>query len=325
MAKRIELASPRRITSDGASFRRPAWSPDGRKLVVEALEQGGALYLVDGKGRVETRLGLGTEAAWSPDGARLAFTRVGVDGRREVWLCDVAQPEMARRIAGGDGGSWEHPAWSPDGARIACASDWGNPAGVRHLWVLDAAAGDRSRLTADPSRSDGHPSWSTDGRALAFDASDRADDAREIDVHVLELQSGQVERLTDGTVATRRPVFLDRRWLIAERRTVSGPALVVVDREKRRTLPVGERAGGEREPAVHRRKKGRVEVAYVSRGGEGVSSGTDSVWVADLDGLRVTSEAEAADEAIRAAMAEVERAGLPTLGVDAPLPDRDGE
>lgn len=322
MAKKIELASPRRITSDGASFRRPAWSPDGRRIVIESAGEGGALYLVDAKGRVETRLGQGTEAAWSPDGARLAFTRVGADGRREVWLCDVAQPEGARRFAGGDGGSWEHPAWSPDGARIACASDWGNPAGVRHLWMLDAVQGDRSRVTADPSRSDGHPGWAPDGRALAFDASDRADDAREIDVHVLDLQTGRVERLTDGTVATRRPVFLDRRWLIAERRSVAGPTLVVIDREKRRTLPVGDRAGGEREPSVHRRKKGRVEVAFVCRGGDGVAAGPDTVWVADLEGLRVTSEAEAADEAIRAAMAEVDRAGLPTLGGEPP-PDPD--
>jgi len=313
--KKLELRDARRVTSEAASFRRPAWSPDGRRLVLEANERNGALYLTDGKGRIETHLADGAEASWSPDGARLAFTRVGADGRHEVWVCDVAAPESARRLAGGDGGSWEHPAWSPDGQHVAAASDYGNPTGIRHLWLLDAVLGDRRRLTGDPQRSDGHPAWSPDGRAIAFDGDDRADDAREIDVYVLELASGTVTRLTDGTVATRRPAFVDRRWLLAERRSVTGPALVVVDREKKRTLPVGEKPDGEREPAARMRKR-RVVVAYVRRD-EPDGEGHDAVWIAELTGLKPMSEAEAAEEALRDAVAAVERAGLPTLDGDA--------
>ncbi len=321
MARRIELQNPRRVTSDGASFRRPAWSPDGRRLVVEASgEAEGALYVVDARGRVESRVGEGAEAAWSPDGARLAFTRVGADGRREIWLCDLAAHGEARRLAGGDGAAWEHPAWSPDGARIACASDCGNSTGVRHLWIVDTVQGDRIRVTDQPTRSDGHPSWSPDGRALAFDGDDREDDAREIDLFIHELSSGHETLLTDGTVACRRPAFIDRRWLLAERRSVTGPALVVFDRDRDRVLPVGDRPDGEREPTVRVRtrhgKRPRIAVAYVRRGG---APERDTVWVAELGGLKVMTEAEAADEALKAALAEVEAgapgaAALPTVG-----------
>jgi Tol biopolymer transport system component len=311
MAKRIELRSAHRVTSDAASFRRPAWSPDGRRLVVEAAERGGALYLVDAKGRIEARVTDGAEPSWSPDGLRLAFTRAGSDGRRELWVCDVATPDSARRLAGGDGGVWEHPAWSPDGAQVACASDYGNPAGIRHLWLLDAVQGDRRRITSDPARSDGHPGWSPDGRVLAFDGDDRADDAREIDIYTLEFATGTVTRLTDGTVATRRPNFVDRRYVVAERRSVTGPALVVIDRDKKRTLPVGERPEGEREPSVRLRKKKGIYVAYVRR--DPAHDGHDAVWVAEISGVKILSEAEAADEALREAVESVEKAGLPTL------------
>jgi Tol biopolymer transport system component len=317
MAKRIELSGARRITSDGASFRRPAWSPDGKRLVVEASgEPEGALYLVDARGRVETRLGVGAEAAWSPDGARVAFTRVGADGRREIWVCDVAAPAQARRLAGGDGATWEHPAWSPDGARVACTSDFSAATGVRHVWLLDAVQGDRSRVTSDPARSDGHPAWSPDGRAIAFDGDDRSDDAREIDVYVHDLTAGRSSRLTDGTVACRRPVFIDRRYLVAERRSTPGPALVVLDRDRLRVLPINDRPDGEREPAVHLRarrgKRPRVHVAYVRRGA--IGSERDGVFIAALEGLKVMTDVEAADEALKAALAVVE------APVDEPLP-----
>jgi Tol biopolymer transport system component len=321
MAKRIELGRAHRITGDGASFRRPAWSPDGTRLVVEAHGEGeGGLYIVDARGRIERRLGEGAEASWSPDAARIAFTRVGADGRREVWVCDVAAPASARRLAGGDGGTWEHPAWSPDGARVACASDWSNPAGVRHLWLLDAVQGDRTRVTSDPARSDGHPAWSPEGRLLAFDGDDRADDAREIDIYVHEFHTGTVTRLTDGAVACRRPAFVDRRWLVAERRSVTGPALEVIDRERQRVLPINDRPDGEREPSVRLRrrdgKRPRIQVAYVRRAGV---TGRDAVWVAELTGIKVMTEAEAVDEALKAAVADAAGEAVP------PLPTLGGE
>ena len=160
--------------------------------------------------------------------------------------------------------------------------------------------------------------FSPDGQLLAFDGDDRADDAREIDLHVLELRTGAVSRLTDGAVATRRPVFVDRRHLVAERRSVAGPTLVVVDRERLRTQPIGDHPDGEREPAAHLRatsdkKKPRLLIAYARRE-SAPGAENDAVWVGELKGLKITTEYEAVEDAASAARTEAERAGLPTIG-----------
>ncbi|HEX2568502.1 MAG TPA: hypothetical protein VH877_03010 [Polyangia bacterium] len=333
MGKRIELRDERRITSLKVSFCRPTWSPDGR-LALEAEGRLGGIYLVDGKGRIEGRIGDGAEPSFSPDGEHLAFTRSEKDGRRSIWVCRLDAPEEARRLAGGQGAVWEHPAWSPDGRMVACVSDYGNSGGLRQVWALDAQYGDRRRVTCDPQRNDGHPSWSPDGRMVAFDGDDRADDAREVDVYVIDLQTGAITRLSDGTVATRRPRFVDRRCLIAERRSAEGPALVVLDRAKKRMYPVETAGSGDREPVVRLSPRRRhLQLAFVRRDDK---EGRDAVWIAELRGLKVTDEAEAKKAEAAAKERQQLAAGLPVLpapppGATPPLPagedpnDRDDE
>ncbi len=74
---------------------------------------------------------------------------------------------------------------SPDGTRAAIASSTGTAfrsatgeASV-NIWVLDLARGVRTRVTLEPTISDENPTWSPDGRFLAF-ASHRAEDRAEI-------------------------------------------------------------------------------------------------------------------------------------------------
>ncbi|MDT8340922.1 MAG: S41 family peptidase [Longimicrobiales bacterium] len=81
--------------------------------------------------------------------------------------------------------SFSQPAASPDGRRVAFVSGG-------DIWVVDAAGGGARLLVAHPAE-DTRPLFSPDGRYLAFESDREGGDA---DIHVLELETGVVRRLT---------------------------------------------------------------------------------------------------------------------------------
>jgi gamma-glutamyltranspeptidase / glutathione hydrolase len=98
------------------------------------------------------------EAAWSPDGARLAVTwfdaiwTMTPDGRRARRV--VTQP--AGWVAERD------PAWSPDGRWLAFSAETGSEFDV---WVVPAGGGTARRLTSTAG-DERWPSWTRDGRVI---------------------------------------------------------------------------------------------------------------------------------------------------------------
>ena len=141
----------------------------------------------DGTRDVDALVAVGPDdrdAAWAPDGRRLAFTSTR-DGNEEIYVLDVDTGGQVRVTF--DAARDHDPAWSPDGGRLAFASDRnGNP----ELYVTQATGGPASRLTFDPGE-DRQPAWSSTG-AIAF-ASDRAGD---LDLYVIDERGQGVRRLT---------------------------------------------------------------------------------------------------------------------------------
>jgi dipeptidyl aminopeptidase/acylaminoacyl peptidase len=127
--------------------------PQERALWLLATKDGSAPRRVDG----------GTTPAiqspvFSPDGRTLAFAR-----GRDVWFVDLAtaaSPRRAFTIRGGAGSL----AWSPDGKALAFMSNRN-----AHAFVGVFTLADRSiRYLAPGIDQDMQPSWSADGRWLAF-------------------------------------------------------------------------------------------------------------------------------------------------------------
>jgi TolB protein len=133
---------------------------------------GQELWLIDPTGSAETTFfnpapGFGAgSAAWSPDGARLAFV-VTSAGSRSIHISTASgagDTAVTTLEANGVG----LPSWSPDGSKIVFIDDQGNN-GTRELYVVNADGTGRTLVAGNANLG---VSWSPDGSKIAFGASD---------------------------------------------------------------------------------------------------------------------------------------------------------
>jgi TolB protein len=126
---------------------------------VAATDAGYDLFTVRPDGtqvRQLTTSGGAFAPAWSPDHSKIAYGKKnGYDAA--LWVMDVLSGERERvgRIGG------YSVAWSPDGHRLV----WGN---WYKLVIYDLRTRERTRLPFRRNITPGHPTWSPDGRRIAF-------------------------------------------------------------------------------------------------------------------------------------------------------------
>ena len=149
----------------------PAWSPDGRRLVVFRRTPGPcapcnyALDVIDVASQRRTAIFEGTTfdpaPAWSPDGRRIAFVNQRATGDDEIWTiaADGSDPRQVTNTLDNFA-----PAWSPDGGRIAF---YGFGRDGIHIYSIRADGGDLRQLTFGAGV-DTRPTWSPDGSRMAF-------------------------------------------------------------------------------------------------------------------------------------------------------------
>ena len=195
------------FTPEGESA--PRWSPDGKYLSFIATRgedrSGAQVWLLDRAGGEARKLtahkgGVGAYA-WSPDGSRLAFTSQDPDSA-------ATGPDSARKTP--------RPIVVD---RYAFKRDGEGYLGSRrtHVWVFDVASHKEEQVTTGPW-DDASPSWSPDGKSIAFVSERGADPDREnnSDVFVVEARAGaEPRRLTsfDGPDGGRPQFSPDGRWV----------------------------------------------------------------------------------------------------------------
>ena len=194
------------LVTNAGDARALGWSPDGRWLLASVAGIGQfdahlvafsdfgdrvAQRVIDAAARRSV-----TEAAWSPDGTRIAWVaRVGEERQLEVFVADA--DGAGQRNISRDPADDQHIRWSPDGRLLAFTS---TRDGNAELYAQSFTEAHLWRLTFDPAQDDA-AHFSSDGRLVAFESTRGGSAA----VYVMPALGGEARRVQSPvTVAVAR-------------------------------------------------------------------------------------------------------------------------
>jgi DNA-binding SARP family transcriptional activator len=176
------------------------WSPDGEAFLATRRsrtnngESHAALFAFSPRGRQSVPIDTSAEhavveAAWSPDGSRIAWVARVAGGNEEVfvaWADGTEALNVSQHSAQDD-----HVTWSPDGSLVAFTS---RRDGNAEIYAYDLLSARLWRLTDDAAHDD-RAAFAGDGRSVAFEST-RGGAA---DVHLMPTLGGRGIRVGDST------------------------------------------------------------------------------------------------------------------------------
>jgi TolB protein len=131
------------------------------------------------------------EPAWSPDGLRIVFSSWQQTNEvANIYVIDMDGSNL-RQLTGLDADYDSSPMWSPDGSQLAYVSIRSSGGA---LYVMDAN-GDDKRLLTEMIVPGSTPTWSADGRSIAFTA--RAE-GRGDEIYLTDVDGNHHRRLIEG-------------------------------------------------------------------------------------------------------------------------------
>lgn len=182
----------RSFATDGPMLLFPQFSPDGRYLAYVSYKTGVANVVVrgaDGSLVGGTRFNSTTSSPTISPSGQLAFSSAAANnGSMEIYVSnlDGSNPQRLTRTSKAINIS---PRWNPrTGREIAFISDRG---GSPQIYVMDATGANQRALLSRGGHSDS-PSWSPDGRYIAFTWGG----AGSFQIFIADVATGQLLQLT---------------------------------------------------------------------------------------------------------------------------------
>jgi TolB protein len=185
----VNASQEKRLTDSLGLDIFPAWSPDGARIAFTSGRDGNwELYVMDSGGAHQRRLTRTPEDEGVP-----AWSS---DGEKIAYVTDpINAPQIHLMNADGTGHEWlvdgNWPTWSPDGERIAITV---YPTGTEQLAVINAGGTQQHRLTGRflATGPNSEAAWSPDGKRIAF-VSGKNDE----NIYVMNSDGSERTRLTD--------------------------------------------------------------------------------------------------------------------------------
>jgi len=185
------------VTDEMGDSQEPAWSPNGKQIVFHSYRDGNYhiwSIMKDGTGLKQLTSGLSDnrEPDWSPDGKSIVFSS-DRSGNYDIWQLELTTGRLKQLSF--DEANDSNPAFSPGGRQIAFVSQREN-AGI---YVIENSS---EKLLVPSSERIAAPSWSLDGKTLAFVSftgkSMLFDDRNTSYLNLVNAGNGKLQEISSG-------------------------------------------------------------------------------------------------------------------------------
>lgn len=220
---RLDGSALRQLTSGSGADATPIWSPGGTRVVYASDREGNEdVWVMRADGTELRNLtnhpASDSHPSWSPDGRLIVFCSTRGDGENDDIYVMGADGSNLRRLTD-NGLNWDtFPSFSPDGRsilfrRLLLERKSEGTLANSEIMVMNTDGTGARNLTLHPWF-DGWPSWSPDGRRIAF-SSNRADAYQ---IYIMNADGSGLIRVVDSPYTDNRPQWLpDGKGLIFNR------------------------------------------------------------------------------------------------------------